>query len=149
MATAFQVNAFQSNAFQEAAVSNYVLSGSPIQFTLTIISANLNYTNKSAANTGSGGGYYFSSYGEEKLNKLREKSKHRTFVREAAVEAVVSNYYSTTKKTNDDAIRRLKVIAADLQFKIAEADMILLREEIKVIRMMQQRDEEEAELLLL
>jgi hypothetical protein len=97
--------------------------------------------------TGSGGGYFYFTYEDDELEKLRVKSKHNTFVREAAVEAVVSNYYSSNKKTNNDGLERLKIIASDLEFRITNIDIILLKAEIRHIRMVQEMEAEEILLL--
>lgn len=92
----------------------------------------------------SGGGSYYFTYEDSDLEKKREESIHKTFVREAAVEAVNNTYYQNKKKTNDEALKKLRLIASDLEFKITKEDLILLKAEIKFIRLMQERDDEEA-----
>ena len=104
-----------------------------------------------AQNTGSGGGggtYYISETYEEILEELREQSRHATFVREAAVEAVTHDYYATRKKTDAEALKKLKIIAKDLQFKIDKIDLELLKEEVRVMKILMDDDDEAAMLLL-
>ena len=93
---------------------------------------------------GSGGGSSYIWAYEPKLEKKRQQTPHSTFVREAAIEALMSNYYGSKRELNELALKKLKIIAGDLEFQISKIDLELLKLEMANIRFVQEMDDEES-----
>lgn len=119
---------------------SYLLTGNNLNDVITILPLQ--------EYTGGGSSYYISYTYEEELEILREKARHKTFVKQAAIQAITQNYYAPKSKIDTSGLKILKSIANDLEIELDKNDKLLLKLEIKHILALRDLDDEETILLL-
>jgi hypothetical protein len=103
---------------------------------------------------GSGGGYqpnyhYLTRDFQAEYEEEKRKAKHAKEVEEAARLAMEQSEFDSKVEQNKVAAKKLKEIAADLEFKITLADRAFMKMKMDALRHQQETDDEEQLLLLM